>query len=101
MLVYACLCLQLNIIPTVRLGCAQFVAGGLNFNYHHELKHHDFETNWIEGTIRKTKYVIVYRTCGVPASDFLDYLDDVVKTESQSGKEVVITGDLNCNCLKN
>ena len=54
---------------------------------------------WIEGKIRNINYVIgcVYRAPGSSASDFFDYLDDVLRAETRSGKEVIITGDLNCN----
>lgn len=68
-----------------------------------ELEDHDFEAIWIEGKINKTKYVIgcVYRAPDAPVDDFFNYLNDVVRVETWSGKEVIITGYLNCNCLNN
>lgn len=64
-----------------------------------DLEERDFEVVWIEGKIKKTKYVIgcTYRAPDSPVNEFFDYLDDVISAAHQAGKEVIITGDFNCN----
>lgn len=64
-----------------------------------DLEERDFEVVWIEGKIKKTKYVIgcTYRAHDSPVNEFFDYLDDVIRAEHRAGKEVIITGDFNCN----
>lgn len=80
-------------------GCALYIADGFRFKSRKDLEEQDFEAVWIEGKICNINYVIgcVYRAPDSSASHFFDYVDDVLRDETRSGKEVIITGDLNCN----
>lgn len=84
-------------------GCALYVTDGFNFKHGREHEDHDFKAIWIEGKIKKTKYVLecVYKAPDASVDDFFNYLDDVVRVETRSGKEGIITCDLNCDCLNN
>jgi hypothetical protein len=74
-------------------GCAVYVANGFKFKRREDLEESAFEVLWIEAKIRSSVYVI---GC---AYEFFDYLDDVVRSQIRAGKEVIVTGDLNCNLI--
>jgi exonuclease III len=82
-------------------GCAVYVANGFKFKRREDLEESAFEVLWIEAKIRSSVYVIgcAYRPPDFPANEFFDYLDDVVRSQIRAGKEVIVTGDLNCNLI--
>ena len=60
----------------------------------------DFEVIWVEIKLQKTNFLIgcVYRAPDETLRIF-DYLDDVMRYATRNKLEIIIVGDLNCDCL--
>ena len=82
-------------------GCAVYVADGFKFQRRTDLEESVFEVRWLEIKIHNSSYVFgcAYRPPDFSENEFFNYLDDVITSETCAGKEVILTGDFNCNFM--
>lgn len=80
-------------------GVAFYLLDGLKYTRRRDLED-SFEAIWIETRVRNTKYLFgcVYRAPD-ESLEIFDYMDDVLRYATQNNHEVIIIGDLNCDCL--
>ncbi len=83
-------------------GVAIYIKDGLKYERKLELEEPQFETLCIEFKINKNLpclLICAYRAPKQPIEPFIDYLDVVMREALRLDKQVIIIGDLNCECL--
>ena len=80
-------------------GVALYLSSRIKYTRREDLEE-DFEVIWIQVQLKSSKYLIgcVYRAPD-ESLDIFDYFDDVVRYATINKLEVIIVGDLNCDCL--
>ncbi|CAB3977558.1 Hypothetical predicted protein [Paramuricea clavata] len=87
-------------------GVAAFISDRVQWIRRHDLEHPELECLWIEVLIKNAKSILVGTIYKPPAGskflskDFPDYFDDMLSTVAAENKELILMGDLNCNCIK-
>ena len=83
-------------------GVAIYIRDGLKYERKLELEEPHFETLCIEFKMSKNLpclLICAYRAPKPHVESFIDYLDDVTRDALRSNKQIIIIGDLNCDCL--
>ena len=80
-------------------GVALYLLDGLKYTRRKDLEE-ESETIWIQVQLCNTKFLIgcVYRAPDESLEVF-DYMDDVLRYATRNKLEVIILGDMNCDCL--